>query len=110
MDKKQTGNIKPEHQFDPFPKDGLTKQFEPFIRKEVEKYCQSYQHVPRPDMLGEAVRLTVAAKSQFRPALGISSTFVAYRLRELQRFAERHDRSQRFRVYEDPKVKAARLA
>ena len=38
MDKKQTGNIKPEHQFDPFPKDGLTKQFEPFIRKEVEKY------------------------------------------------------------------------
>jgi hypothetical protein len=30
MDKKHTGNIKPEHQFDPFPKDGLTKQFEPF--------------------------------------------------------------------------------
>ena len=111
MGKKHTGNIKPEHRFDPFPKDGLTKQFEPFIRKEVEKYCQSYQHVPRPDMLGEAVRLSVAAEAKFKPALGISfATFVAYRLRELQRFAERYDGSQRFRVYEDPKVKAARLA
>jgi hypothetical protein len=111
MDKKHTGNIKPEHQFDLFPKNGLTKQFEPFIRKEVEKYCQSYQHVPRLDMLGEAVRLSLAAEARFKPALGISfATFVAYRLRELQRFAERYDGSQRFRVYEDPKVKAARLA
>ena len=111
MDKKHTGNIKPEHQFDPFPKDGPTKQFEPFIRKEAEKYCQSYQHVPRLDMLGEAVRLSVAAEAKFKPALGISfATFVAYRLRELQRFAERYDGSQRFRVYEDPKVKAVRLA
>ena len=64
MNKKYAGNIKPEHQFDPFPKDGLTKQFEPFIRKEVEEYCQSYQHVPRPDMLGEAVRLSVAAEAK----------------------------------------------
>ena len=111
MDKKYAGNIKPEHQFDPFPKDGLTKQFEPFIRKEVEEYCQSYQHVPRPDMLGEAVRLSVAAEARFKPALGISfATFVAYRLRELHRFAEKYDGSQRFRVYEDAKVKAARLA
>ena len=71
MDKKHIGNIKPEHQFDLFPKNGLTKQFEPFIRKEVEKYCQSYQHVPRLDMLGEAVRLSVAAEARFKPALGI---------------------------------------
>ena len=111
MDKKHTGNIKPERQFDPFPKNGLTKQFEPFIRKEVEKYCQSYQHVPRLDMLGEAVRLSIAAEARFEPTRGISfRTFVAYRLKELHRFAERYDGSQRFRVYEDPKVRAARLA
>ena len=88
----------------PFPKNRLTKQFEPFIRKEVEKYCQSYQHVPRLDMLGEAVRLSVAAEARFKPALGISfATFVAYRLRELQRFAERYDGSQRFRAMRTPR-------
>ena len=46
--------------------------------------------MPRLDMLGEAVRLSVAAEARFKPARGISfATFVAYRLRELQRFAER---------------------
>jgi hypothetical protein len=50
-------NIKPERVFNPFPPEGLVKAFEPFIRKEVEEYCKQYRHVPRTDMLIEAVRL-----------------------------------------------------
>ena len=62
-------------------------------------------------MLTEAVRLSVLAEARFDPALGNSfATYVAYRLKELHRFAERYDGSQKFRVVEDAAVKAARAA
>jgi DNA-directed RNA polymerase specialized sigma subunit len=97
--------------FNPFPRAGLTKTFEPFIRKEVARYCEIYPHVPRRDMLGEGVRLSLAAEARFDPKRGKSfATFVAYRLRELHRFAESYDGHQRVKVYEDPAVKAKRLA
>ena len=82
----------------PFPREGLTKAFEPFIRKEVERYCESYPNVPRQDMLGEATRLSLAAEARFKPKLGNSfSTFVAYRLKELHRFAQSYDGHQQIR-------------
>jgi hypothetical protein len=33
------GNIKDDHAYDVFPKSGLVKQYEPFIRKTVSKFC-----------------------------------------------------------------------
>ena len=105
------GNIRDEGAFDPFPRDGLTRTFAPFIRKKVGRYCDCYPHVDRQAMLIEAVRLSVLAEAKFDPALGNSfATYVAHRLKELHRFAERYDGSQKFRVVEDPEVKAARLA
>jgi hypothetical protein len=111
--KKRTGpgNIKPDHQFNPFRREGLTNDFEPFIRKEVDRYCKSYPHVPRGDMLGEAVRLSLLAEARFQPALGHSfATFVAPRLRELHRFARAYDGHQQVKIYEAPEAKAKRLA
>lgn len=105
------GNIQDEGAFDPFPRAGLTRDFAPFIRKEAARYCDRYPHVLRREMLIEAVRLSVLAEDRFDPALGNSfSTFVRHRLRELHRFAERYDGSQKFRVVEDPAVTAARAA
>ena len=99
------GNIRDEP-FDPFPRDGLTRAFEPFIRKEAGRCCDQYRHVDRRDMLIEAVRLSVLAEARFDPTLGNSfATFVAYRLKELYRFAEQYDGSQKFRVVEDPAVR-----
>ena len=86
-------NIKHRRVFNPFPREGLVKAFEPFIRKEVEEYRKQYPHVPRTDMLVEAVRLAALAEMRFKPALGNSfSTFVHYRLKELHRFAENYFR------------------
>jgi hypothetical protein len=83
------------------------KDFEPFIRKEVERYCQSYPHVPRQDILIEAVRLAARAEQLFRPERGISfATFVTYRLKELHRFAEKYDGHLQIQVCEDPEFKA----
>ena len=105
------GNIKDDRPYDPFPPTGLTKQFEPFIRKGVDRYCKSYPHVPRQDMLGEAVRLSLLAEARFQPALGNSfATFVAPRLRELHRFAQAYDGHQQVKIYEAPAAKAKRLA
>ena len=66
-------NVKPERAYNPFPREGLVKAFEPFIRKEVEEYCKQYRHVPGTDMLIEAVRLATLAETRFKPALGNSS-------------------------------------
>jgi hypothetical protein len=63
-------NIKPEREFNPFPREGLVKAFEPFIRKEVNRYSEAYPHVPRMDLLIEAVRLATQAEVAFKPALG----------------------------------------
>jgi hypothetical protein len=88
-------NVKPERAYNPFPREGLVKAFEPFIRKEVEEYCKQNRHVPGTDMLIEAVRLATLAEARFKPALGNSfSTFVHYRLKELHRFAENYSGGQ----------------
>ena len=55
----ELANVKPARAYDPFPREGLVKAFEPFIRKDVEEYCKQYRHVPGTDMLIEAVRLAL---------------------------------------------------
>lgn len=102
-------NITPERAYNPFPREGLVKAFEPFIRKEANRYCESYPHVPRIDLLIEAVRLATQAEATFKPALGNSfSTHVAYRLKQLHRFAEGYA-GMRIKV-ESAEEKAVRLA
>jgi hypothetical protein len=36
------GNIKAEMAYDPFPKSGLVKQYEPLIRKRASEFCERY--------------------------------------------------------------------
>ena len=45
------GNIKAESAYDPFPRSGLVKQFEPFIRKEVGKFCKRYPKLRRDNWM-----------------------------------------------------------
>src|SRR5262249_13841168 len=44
---KGPGNIKAETAYDPFPKSGLVKQYGPFIRKHVRKFCEGYCNTKR---------------------------------------------------------------
>ena len=55
--------------YDPFPKSGLVKQYEPFIRSEVSKFCKRYPNVRRQDLLVEAIRLASRAEQLFKPEL-----------------------------------------
>ena len=56
---KQRGNIKSEEVYDPFPKTGLVKQFEPKIRKEVREYHKQYPRLRYEELLIEAVKISV---------------------------------------------------
>ena len=39
------GNIKDDPAYDPFPKTGLVKQFEPYIRNVVREFAKRYPRV-----------------------------------------------------------------
>jgi hypothetical protein len=60
--KRGRGNIKPELAYDPFPKAGLVKQYEPFIRKHVGEFCRRYPGLLRDDVLSEAIRNSVQSR------------------------------------------------
>src|SRR5215831_3733113 len=97
--KMSGGNIKAESAYDPFPRSGLVKQFEPFIRKEVGKFCKRYPKLRRDDVLFEAIRLALTAEKKFNPKLGYDfSTPLRHHLKGLHRFAEREARLHRVNV------------
>jgi hypothetical protein len=74
---KRPGNIAPETSYDPFPRAGLVKKYEPYIRNVVAEFCERYPRVPRDDLLCEAVRLACQAEKRFKPGLGNDfSTFL----------------------------------
>ena len=60
--RKHRGNIVAESRYDPFPKSGLVKQYEPFIRKQVGQFCKQYPRLNRPEVLCRAVELALAAE------------------------------------------------
>jgi hypothetical protein len=64
------GNIKAEKAYDPFPKTGLVKQYEPFIRTWVADFCQQFPWVNHGDVLVEAVLQADKAAKRFKPELG----------------------------------------
>src|SRR5262249_22813201 len=96
---KASGNIKTESVYDPFPKSGLVKQYEPFIRKEAGEFCKRYPGLRRDDVLFEAIRLAVAAEKAFKPERGYDfATLLRHHLKGLHRFAEREAKLHSMRV------------
>jgi hypothetical protein len=78
------GNI--EDGPDPFPKAGLTKQYEPFIRKFVGGFCVEHPGAIYEHVLVDAVRISMAAEAKFKPELGYDfSTFLRKHLLGLLR-------------------------
>lgn len=67
---RRGGNIKAEPAYDPFPKSGLVKQYEPFIRKWVGEYCKSFPQQRYDDVLIQVVGLAALAAQRFSPTLG----------------------------------------
>jgi hypothetical protein len=91
--RKRRGNIKAEQIYDPFPKSGLVKQYQPFILRGVTKFCRQYPGLSRQEVLFRAVELSLAAEKAFKPELGYDfSTLLRHRLKELHRL---HDEEER---------------
>jgi hypothetical protein len=83
------GNIKADPAYDPFPKSGLVKQYERFIRKQVAKFREQFPWVSYDAVLIEAVRLADQAAKRFNPALGYDfSTFLIPYLKKLYAMQE----------------------
>jgi hypothetical protein len=81
-------NIKVDPAYDPFPKSGLVKQYEPFIRAEVSKFCGQFPWVRYDDVLIEAVKLADQAAKRFNPDLGNDfSTLLRHYLKKLYAMA-----------------------
>jgi hypothetical protein len=80
------GNIDAADGPDPFPKTGLTKQYEPFIRKFVGRFCDEYPGAIYEHVLVDAVRISIGAETRFKPELGWDfSTFLRKHLLGLNR-------------------------
>ena len=85
---KGSGNIKAETAYDPFPKAGLVKQYEPFIRARAAEFCERYPYLPRDGVLLEAIRIASEAAKRFKPELGYDfSTLLRNHLKGLGRYA-----------------------
>ena len=99
------GNIRDDPAYDPFPKTGLVKQFEPYIRKVVREFAERYPRVSRQDFLSRAVELAFAAEKTFKPELGYS--FATYlggfsrlgRLKELHRLHDELEKDDGVEIY-----------
>ena len=84
------GNAKAERVYDPFPRSGLVKQYERFIRKHVREFCAGYPGLQYELALGWAIERAIAAEARFKPELGNDfSTFLRPYLRRLHRLAQR---------------------
>jgi hypothetical protein len=93
------GNIKAEKAYDPFPKDGLVKQYEPFIRKKAGEWHKKYRWLRYDEILFELVQIAIKAEPQFKPKLGYQfSTFLEPYFQRIHRFAEREQKLQRLNV------------
>jgi hypothetical protein len=71
--KRRPGNIQAEAVFDPFPKAGLIKEYEPFIRARARDFVFQYPHVTYEEALVEAVKLAHDAELTSSPSWAINS-------------------------------------
>jgi hypothetical protein len=87
--KKKRGNIEASEGPDPFPKTGLVKQYEPFIRSYVGKFCCSHPGAIYEHALVDAVRIATDCAARFKPELGFDfSTPLREWLKRLGRLFE----------------------
>jgi hypothetical protein len=63
---RRPGNIKNDPLYDPFPKAGLVRQYELYIRKVVRQFAKAYPHILLQDLLFRAVELASAAEKTFK--------------------------------------------
>jgi len=87
-----SGNIAAEAAYDPFPKKGLVKQHEQFIRDNVHYFCRQNPGLKRERVLFRAVEIALAAEKAFKPELGSFATYLIWRLRELKRLHNEADK------------------
>ena len=98
-------NIKDDPAYDPFPKTGLVKQYERYIRGVVEDFAKNYPEVGRPSFLFRAVELAHAAEKTFKPELGFKfSTHLGGfarpgRLKELHRLHDILEKERGVEIY-----------
>jgi hypothetical protein len=62
-----------EPAYDPFPKSGLVKQYEPFIKKWVGKFLKQYPRLDRQDVMFRAVERAHAAERTFTAPTSLRS-------------------------------------
>jgi hypothetical protein len=80
------GNIKNDKAYDPFPRTGLVKEYEPFIRARVADFCKQYPLVDYQIALFEAVKIAVEYEPKFKPELKFDfSTPLRWELKGLKR-------------------------
>jgi hypothetical protein len=106
MTGRAVANIKDDNQtYDPFPKTGLVKQFEPYIRGVVDDFAKHYPDVRRQDFLFRAVELAITAERTFKSERGFS--FATYlggfksrgRLKELHRLHDQQEAADSVLIY-----------
>jgi hypothetical protein len=89
---RRPSNITVERTYDPFPKSGLVKQNEPFIRKRVHEFCRQNPGLNRQQVLFRAVEIAIGAESAYKPERGSFATYLIWRLKELHRLYDEDDR------------------
>jgi hypothetical protein len=93
LSKTKRGNTESDDGPDPFPRTGLTKQYEPFIRSYVGEFCRDHEGAIYEHVLVDAVRIAVEFEPKFKPELGHDfSTPLRTWFKRLHRLweAERH--------------------
>jgi len=69
--RRRKPNIKNDPAYNPFPKSGLVKQYEPYIRKVGAEFCRRYPDIRRDDFLYRAIELANAAEKTSSPTWGM---------------------------------------
>jgi hypothetical protein len=82
---KQRGNIAPTDGPDPFPRIGLTKQYEPFIRDYAGKIYRNWPGSRYEQILNDLVRLSVEAEPHHKPQKGKFGTLLFWRFKRITR-------------------------
>jgi hypothetical protein len=94
LSKKRPGNIESSGDPDPFPRTGLVKRYEPFIRSYVGEFCRDHPGAIYEHALVDAVRIATDCAARFKPELGFDfSTPLRQWLKRLGRLFEQ-DRFQ----------------
>lgn len=88
--------------YDHFPKSGLVKQYEPFIKKWCSNFAGQYPHLEMADILSDAVAIAFEAEKKFKPQLDYDfSTLLRHHLKGMHRSAQKATGEQQSRAMSD---------